>query len=94
MNSLTDKSKIKILKQVNRKLVHTLQDIKGIATNHEEYCRKNGYKLSKSIEKIGEIVDNSLTYLDCRKADLEELNSEVPRNQMQLGDGQLRSDER
>jgi len=80
----TDKDRIKILKQVNRRLVSDLKEIRDLAKKSLAYCEKQGYRKGRAMEQVQQIVDGSLLYLDCRQVDLMVMDLEMPKDQMKL----------
>lgn len=84
VKALTDKAKIRILQQVNKRLAHDMQEIVDISRKSLEWSEANGYKRGKRMEQVSDIAAGALLYLDCRAADLMELSRDVPKSQMIL----------
>lgn len=84
MRSVTDKRQIRILKQVNKRLTHDLQEIADISRKQLEWAEQNRMTPGKRMTQIMGIAEGSLLYLDCRASDIMELSRDVPKSQMKL----------
>jgi len=92
MRELTDLKRIQILGMVNHRLVEDLQRVRDIAKGSLDYCEKNKFRRSKRMERILDLVNGTLFYLDNRKCDLESLLKEIPKEQMRLAEVEIHAE--